>query len=310
MRRTLSALAVLFLLLAGTVAAQWLDYKRPGVPRTPEGKPKLDAPAPKALDGKPDLSGVWMHEKTSVAEMRRLYRTFRRGSHQGGRAGHGDRHAAQVRASTSCWTSSPRTPRCGPRRRRSSSVARPAPSAGFVHAATVPGFPLAGLLSEPIKIVQAPRLTIVLYEAGGTHRQIFTDGRTLPREFDLPAFLGYSAGHWERDTLVVETAGFNDKTPLDVVGHPHSDSLRVDRALPPPRLRPPGRRDDVRRSQDVHAAVHHQRPARPSAPTPTSSRCSRRTRRTAPTWGRSRWFAPCQLELSSPVWRVWRLRRR
>ena len=76
MRRTFSALAVLFVLLAGTVVAQWLDYKRPGVPRTPDGKPKLDAPAPKALDGKPDLSGVWMHEKTSVEEMRRLYGPF------------------------------------------------------------------------------------------------------------------------------------------------------------------------------------------------------------------------------------------
>jgi hypothetical protein len=44
------------------------------------------------------------------------------------------------------------------------------------------GFPIAGLLSEPIKIVQAPRLTVVLYEAGYLHRQIFTDGRArFPR---------------------------------------------------------------------------------------------------------------------------------
>jgi len=70
-------------------------------------------------------------------------------------------------------------------------------------------------------------LTVVLYEAGYLHRQIFTDGRVLPKEFDLPAFLGYSAGRWERDTLVVETAGFNDRTVLDVVGHRHSEALRV-----------------------------------------------------------------------------------
>jgi hypothetical protein len=93
--------------------------------------------------------------------------------------------------------------------------------------AGVIGFPLAGLLSEPIKIVQAPQVTMVVYEAGGNHRQIFTDGRTLPREFDLPAYYGYSAGRWQGDTLVVETAGFNDKTPLDAGGHPHSDQLRV-----------------------------------------------------------------------------------
>ena len=46
-------------------------------------------------------------------------------------------------------------------------------------------------------------------------------------EFALPAYLGYSAGHWEKDTFVVETAGFNDKTVLDGMGHPHSESLRV-----------------------------------------------------------------------------------
>lgn len=89
------------------------------------------------------------------------------------------------------------------------------------------GIPLAGLLSEPIKIIQAPRITMLLYEAGNLHRQIYTDGRTLPKEFDLPAFLGYSAGRWERDVLVVETAGFNDRTPLDTMLHPHSESLRV-----------------------------------------------------------------------------------
>jgi len=57
---------------AGT-GAQWLNYKTPGVPRTPDGKPKLDAPAPRAPDGHPDLTGVWMHERQSVAEIRRLF---------------------------------------------------------------------------------------------------------------------------------------------------------------------------------------------------------------------------------------------
>jgi hypothetical protein len=91
----------------------------------------------------------------------------------------------------------------------------------------VPPFPLVGLLSEAIKIVQAPRITMVLYEAGNLYRQIHTDGRQLPQEFDLPAFNGYSAGRWEGDTLVVETGGFNNKTPLDVMGHPHSEGLHV-----------------------------------------------------------------------------------
>ena len=92
---------------------------------------------------------------------------------------------------------------------------------------TVAGFPLAGLLSEPIKIVQAPRTTVILYEAGSTHRQVFADGRALPKVFELPAFLGYSIGHWEGDVFVVETAGFNDKNALDGRGHPRSEALRV-----------------------------------------------------------------------------------
>lgn len=58
-------------------------------------------------------------------------------------------------------------------------------------------------MSEPIKIVQAPRHTLVLYEVGRDFRQIFTDGRRLPAEVNLPAYLGYSIGRWERETFVV-----------------------------------------------------------------------------------------------------------
>jgi hypothetical protein len=89
------------------------------------------------------------------------------------------------------------------------------------------GWPFAGMLSEPIKILQANKETMILYEVGNLHRQIFTDGRQFPAEFNLPAYLGYSVGHWEGDTFVVETRGFNDKTPLDAAGHPRSDVMRV-----------------------------------------------------------------------------------
>ena len=86
---------------------------------------------------------------------------------------------------------------------------------------------MLGLLSEPIKIVQAPKETVLLYEIDGMHRQIFTDGRKFPAEFQLPAYLGYSVGHWEIDTFVVETRGFNDRTPLDAIGHPRSEGTKV-----------------------------------------------------------------------------------
>src|SRR5262245_2643559 len=73
MRRILAGLSVLIGLASVTTEAQWLDFKTPGVPRTADGKPKLDAPAPRGPDGHPDLSGTWMHELTSVAEVRRLF---------------------------------------------------------------------------------------------------------------------------------------------------------------------------------------------------------------------------------------------
>ena len=47
----------------------------------------------------------------------------------------------------------------------------------------------------------------------------------------MPAFLGYSVGHWEGDVFVVETRGFNDKTRLDGVGHPHSEALHITERL-------------------------------------------------------------------------------
>ena len=78
----------------------------------------------------------------------------------------------------------------------------------------------------PMKIVQTPNLVVVLYEYQTLYRQIFTDGRGLPEDPN-PTWMGYSIGHWEGDTLVVNTAGYNDRTTLDLGGHPHTEALRV-----------------------------------------------------------------------------------
>jgi hypothetical protein len=210
------------------VSAQWLNFPTPGTPRTRDGKPNLAAPAPRALDGKPDLSGVWMHEPTTVAEVKRLF------GHRfdaeielappGMEIGTQHKYAFNILLDFKPEESPMRPEAAEILRRRASQVV----AANSASVCTgVLGFPLAGLLSEPIKIVQAPRMTVILYEAGYLHRQVFTDGRALPKEFGFPAFLGYSVGHWERDTLVVETAGFNDRTSLDAAGHPHSEALRV-----------------------------------------------------------------------------------
>jgi hypothetical protein len=66
-------LLVLFAFLSTGAHAQWLNFPTPGTPRTRDGKPNLAAPSPLALDGKPDLSGVWLHERTSLAEIRRIF---------------------------------------------------------------------------------------------------------------------------------------------------------------------------------------------------------------------------------------------
>lgn len=216
--------AALALLSIGA-QAQWLNFPTPGTPRTRDGKPNLSAPAPRTADGKPDLSGVWMHERTSVAEMRRLF-----GARideeikvdvPGMEIGTQHKYAFNILVDHGP-AESLMTP-AGLERQRLGAATRD--SADLC--TSVPGFPLAGLLSEPIKIVQAPRTTMVLYEVENLHRQIFTDGRTLPKEVNLPAFLGYSAGRWEGDVLVVETAGFNGKTPLDLMGHPRSEGMRI-----------------------------------------------------------------------------------
>jgi hypothetical protein len=78
----------------------------------------------------------------------------------------------------------------------------------------------------PIEIFQTAKRVAVLYEAWNVFHVVPTDGRGFPKELD-PTWMGTSIGHWDGDTLVVETAGFNGKTRLDTVGHPLTESLRV-----------------------------------------------------------------------------------
>jgi hypothetical protein len=76
-----------------------------------------------------------------------------------------------------------------------------------------------------MKIVQTPPLILIL-NPDLTYRQIFLDGRALEADPN-PAWMGYSVGRWEGDTLVVESNGYNDRTWLDHDGHPHTEALRI-----------------------------------------------------------------------------------
>jgi hypothetical protein len=88
------------------------------------------------------------------------------------------------------------------------------------------GVPHVNSVPIPYKIVQTPRLVLILYEENTVFRQVFLDGRQAVED-PLPRYLGYSTGKWEGDTLVVDTVGFHDGGWLDGMGHPHSDELHV-----------------------------------------------------------------------------------
>jgi len=82
----------------------------------------------------------------------------------------------------------------------------------------------------PFKIMQMRGATVILYEEFNNWRQIFTDGRPLPKD-PQPAWLGYSVGSWNGETFVIETAGFNDRSWLDAGGTPHTEALRTTERL-------------------------------------------------------------------------------
>jgi len=89
-----------------------------------------------------------------------------------------------------------------------------------------PGIPRLALYPHPFRIIQTPSEVLILYEATKMWREIYLDGRPIPTELD-PTWFGYSVGHYEAGTLVVETAGERADTWLDNVGRPHSDALRI-----------------------------------------------------------------------------------
>ena len=187
-------MALIFLAIA--FAAQWLQFPTPGVPRLPDGKPNLEAPAPHTADGKPDLSGVWQVRGRYVENIARDLKP-------------GD-------VSFQPWAAELY-------QHRQDTLGRDDPQAHCV----LSGVPRENLIGYPFKIVNtANGMMVILYEALHSYRQIFMDGRKLPTDPN-PSWMGYSIGHWDGDTLVVESAGFVDNNWLDNGGHPGTESLRL-----------------------------------------------------------------------------------
>jgi len=95
-----------------------------------------------------------------------------------------------------------------------------------VYKCSPPGMPYIYLQLFPMQIVQTPKQVIEIFEYDHTVRQIFIDGRKHPAEIK-PSYNGHSIGHWEGDTLVVDTIGLNGKMWLDRVGHPDSKQMHI-----------------------------------------------------------------------------------
>ena len=89
-----------------------------------------------------------------------------------------------------------------------------------------PGVPRIYFHPHPFEIVQTPGRVMIAHEYQELLRQVFTDDRAHRTDL-APMWMGDSTGHWDGETLVVETVNFNDKTWLDRRGVPHSDQLRV-----------------------------------------------------------------------------------
>jgi hypothetical protein len=209
----LIARPVALVLAIATVAAsaQWLKYPTPGIPRMPDGKPNLSAPAPRTRDGKPDLSGIWQLEPApctpesvnncddypGAQEFRNI------GARLKGGLPYQSWAADVVKRRTADLGKDDPVSLCQP--------------AGALRLLTYPPYR---------KIIQTLGVIVILSERDVTYRQIFTDGRPLPMD-PSPSWNGYSTGRWEGATLIVETIGFRDGIWLDRSGSPMTEAAKM-----------------------------------------------------------------------------------
>ena len=203
------------------LVAQWPPYRTAGAPQAPDGRVNLTAPTPRTPDGKPDLSGIWDY----------LQPTARVFVGIGGAGGTPLPDGTIPNILRQFWDIGfgmqeplPFTPWGAELRgKRMADNQKDNPDAhclplGFMQLHTHP---------EPRKIVQTPGLILIMWEANYGLRQIFLDGRPLPKNDPQPWWYGYSAGRWDGDTLVVQTTGLRDDGWLDVVGSPFTDAAKV-----------------------------------------------------------------------------------
>jgi len=187
-------LAVTFglLLMSLPLHAQWFDWQSPLVPRDARGNPDMDAPVPRTADGGVDISGLWVPADAS-------------GSLFDDTQILGWARDAMAEAERTFYTNDPRF-HCLPS----------GPSS----------YPAGPTVGGTRRMLQRPDIIAIL-NPDMTYREVFMDGRELEDDPLLLTWMGYSAGHWEGDTLVIESNGYNDRTWLTREGLPHTDQLRI-----------------------------------------------------------------------------------
>jgi hypothetical protein len=201
MKRSLTAaiLVALFIALTAPLSAQW-PLHPVGVPKGPDGKPNLTAPAPRTVDGKPDFSGVWMIYNGPDASNE----TGRPPRVAAGNAGAGFKDGLPFQP----WAA---------------DLLKKRAAEGGLNDPDGLCLP-QGLLQyhvdpQPLKIVQTPKQMLIIYESNYGLRTIYMDGRTLPPTGAVqPFWHGYSVGRWEGDTLVVESNNFHGVDPAEIHG--------------------------------------------------------------------------------------------
>ena len=200
--------------LSASLSAQWRAYPDRDVPRKPDGSVNLDAPAPKTADGKPDFSGIWANAwfvsgrvtplpvsppgEPPAATFADVFANFKRELPL-------QPWAAQLKAA----------------RKEQNSKENP-----DAHCLPM-GLMQFHMHPQPRKVLQTRDVIAILYEGSTGVRQIFIDGRPLPGPDAQPWWYGYSTGHWDGDTLVIETAGFRDGGWLDIYGSPLTDQAKM-----------------------------------------------------------------------------------
>ena len=258
-RLLLAGILALSAAATARVSAQWPSFSAAGIPKTPDGKIDYKAPAPRTADDKPDVSGVWetapcpdcappvidglsptpgsgqaaARGAAPTAPASAAQAGPGRGNGQngqaGGRGGRGNPFARNVFGNVGGSTPEGEAPYQPWAKelvqKRMADNSKDNPDA---HCLPM-GIMQMDSHPYPKKIVQTPTEVLMIYEASGTTvREIFLDGRPLPKKDDVePWWNGYSVGHWEGDTLVVETTGLMDDGWLDVRGSPLTSAAKL-----------------------------------------------------------------------------------